>query len=853
MQEEFGEGEFEDGSSGDMGDEAGTEGDGGDEGSTSASSDDGEADDQEGAAAGAVDGAAQPGETTDGGDTSDSDSDDEYRRATTKRVSTLALAIERELDGDSSELPTATQRGCMLYALPDACGAYSCTTKLAICRVPPPGRPGPLVEVCSTELQTSHYSIAVSPDGRFVAAGGDRGFLYIYAHVRQGPAPAGDGAGGDAALGPATSTGATAEAAPVVQPACLARLATFAFPVRGGFWGMNNMVRFGYFGGALRLLVATQDKAIYVFNVPAWDGSAATLASISDHQLFSCKGLPQWNAYWEQEPAPQPPAVASTATAAAAGAAVAPPAQGAAHVEAQAQQQGAGGQPQPQQPGARAQAEATAGRGAGGAARRYPNAGAARYWSARLPPASQPQPDIAPGARTPSFLLADAEEGGGQLVLQDVPATAAIVGWPSPLNCVESSPDGRWLAVGCDEPLLYLVPAGPDYPSRPMEMLLVPLPTSLPGRLAPGCQYCKFNHESSRLAASFDALFSVFVFDVPRRQLLFDMRHTQWQPPLALSWLPGRPGEAGLLAHAVDRQHVVLVDVDAPRTSLSRISVRPTGLRSGPSERQQPPSAAANNVAHAGSPHGEREAAATEVAPDGAALLSTHLLAGMRVGGRAAEEARARRQERRRLERPPRLTGLITTADGRLLLTTKTELLSFKLLLPAARWSRAVHRHMPPAFRAAVQALLLGAAAGHTPAPPLPPQQSSPRSSRIGGETSDGAAGSTKSSAGGEQGRGSGSSGAHRPTGLSCLPHDALEHVIAAASLPRQVWAKAPAEKALAFPLLDVWDASLEEKCVQSDAGGFGGPAGGASSSEVAGVSRGEQVDPWSDWDVAGR
>ncbi len=59
------------------------------------------------------------------------------------------------------------------------------------------------------------------------------------------------------------------------------------------------------------------------------------------------------------------------------------------------------------------------------------------------------------------------------------------------------------------------------------------------------------------------------MFDVPRRQLMFALRHGQWQPPLALCFVPrqgqGREGRGGLLLHATDRQHVVAVDTEEPR------------------------------------------------------------------------------------------------------------------------------------------------------------------------------------------------------------------------------------------------------------------------------------------------
>ncbi len=51
----------------------------------------------------------------------------------------------------------------------------------------------------------------------------------------------------------------------------------------------------------------------------------------------------------------------------------------------------------------------------------------------------------------------------GRLVLEAVAATCVLRDFPCPLNAVEGSPDGAWLAVGCDLPLIFLVPAGAEW------------------------------------------------------------------------------------------------------------------------------------------------------------------------------------------------------------------------------------------------------------------------------------------------------------------------------------------------------------------------------------------------------
>ncbi|KAG2495171.1 hypothetical protein HYH03_006777 [Edaphochlamys debaryana] len=953
-------------------------------------------------------------DSEDGGGSSGEDSDDQYRRATTRKASRHAAAMEADMRaGVSLDLGIATQRGCLVYALPDQCGVHPCTTKaqhfqtmdclalvpppsaaapppqqqqkpqprparsgdaaasgdgassstaaaaapraasagptgaaaggsagtatttaaaaaaaaagvdedgeievliggpmrLAVCSMPAPGRPGRLRQLCAVALQTNHYSIAVSPDGRFIAAGGDRGFLYIYAYVRERPAyraaaraasasasasagayPSGSGS---AAASPSPDGGGPDTDVPPGSPsphdgaprpdgsARLARLATFAFPVRGGFWGMNNMVRFGHFGGALRLLVAAQDKAIYLFHVPPWSGDEAELPRITAAS-FAITDLPRWEVTWST-PHALAHAQASVPDARArrheAPAGPVPPgsAQGLGPQAGGVEGQGAGA--------AGAAAAAGSAMGAGGAVvaaaeeetlvqwweRACPNAGARAYWEERVLPTLQPQPDISPANRIPSF-----REIGDpvQLSLEAVPTTAAIVDFQEPLNAAEPSPDGRWLAVGSDAPIIHLVPAGPDYRFHPIEVLYVPLPPSLPGRLAPGCQYLKFNHTADKLAASFDALFSVFVFDVPRRQLVFSLRHHQWQPPLALAFVPGQPG---LLAHATDRQHVTLVDVTRPSTTLTRISLKPPAqweLRDPRHDPADPGDGGGGEEGLSGPGPGPSGSGAGNAQGPGPGAARGEGPGGQGEGGgqegqqpghkggpkgppasssSASRRARAARRAARRRLRPPHINGLVVTADGRLLVATNSELLGFRLLLPSRPWSRAVHPHLPPSFKSAVRTLLLTASfPAHRRLSPSsaaddgPGPATQPTATWAGSEAEAGAAGG--SSGPSSSGAGSGS-GSGPPAGPWSLPHDALEMVVAAASKPVLTWATVEAGEVLAFPVLDFWGQGRGARSAGADAQGGGGGSGEAGEGRARGLS--PAVPGWDEpWDA---
>ena len=153
---------------------------------------------------------------------------------------------------------------------------------------------------------------------------------------------------------------------------------------------------------------------------------------------------------------------------------------------------------------------------------------------------------------------------------------------------------------------------------------------------------------------------------------------------------------------------------------------------------------------------------------------------------------------------------------------------------------------MPPAFRAAVRTLLLAAAGAGAGSP-------SPSTGAAGVEPGAGAGAAAGPSA--------------RPTALSSLPHDAIEHIIAEAAAPRVAWALCEAREVLAFPTLDIWaeqphqrQREAGEQVVEQtdeEAGGSAGAGAGPSGSGSGGAGAGRVVgwdqDPWQAWDVTNR
>lgn len=717
--------------------------------------------------------------------------------------------------------------------------------RLSVCRLPPADRPGPMRVVCSQKLLMNHYSITVSPDGRFIAAGGERGFLFIYAYVRGEPQPDAQ----LAAAGPLGTSTSTAAAEPQLQPqqagggdedaevargrpshagglggrppARLQRLATFAFPVIGGFSGMNNSLRFGSFGGALRLVVATQDGDILLYNVPAWDGSTAGLARLTP-SAFIVEGLPRWTATW----APQSPG------------AVPEP-----NLGAQAPDTGttsdnddgrgeAAGTGSAAAPGS-ATAEGSPSSSGGGAAP------PTRYWSRDKLPTSRPQPNMST-SQTPCFSEHPSPTGDGTsvLVLDGVPDTNSILKFSCALNCAEPSPNGQWLAVGYDEPAIFLVPAGTDYHTHPIEVLYLPLRWNWSpwGRdLRPGCQYCAWSPSSDKVAASSDALFAVCVFDVARLQLLFTFQHCIGEPCLALRFVPGH---AGLLVHAHSKENIFFAHVDAPRTTTTRLRLKAPGARgtlraqqqqqqqSGPGkpvqDEQEAAGAAAHGAIHAGGDAVMHDAQPTSSSTGSAGTLPAQQQpqgqAGQRqegqrqqqraagdgagVGGideapeeededekedrlfRQRERSRQQAELQKRSRRRPAILGLLPTPDGRLLVATGHELLTFQLRQAGQAWDRSLHPLMPDSYRAAVRTLLMLAS--------VDPATGRPRHLPAVADSADGSA--TRCSDNGSR------APAGQPTGLWRLDPNALDAVMRAAAEPPTAWALQPLGRWLAWP-----------------------------------------------------
>lgn len=158
---------------------------------------------------------------------------------------------------------------------------------------------------------------------------------------------------------------------------------------------------------------------MYIFNVPAWDGSAAALPALADYRHFTCGDLQRWAVGWATHPPPflQPPPPSPPSTAASR-APAAPQQQAAPQAQPQQPQTlqavlaaaaAAAAAPVSTKPTSATAATAVADAEAEAEAeerRRFPNKGAQSYWRSRIPAthiAAVTQPDISLAARTPCF------------------------------------------------------------------------------------------------------------------------------------------------------------------------------------------------------------------------------------------------------------------------------------------------------------------------------------------------------------------------------------------------------------------------------------------------------------------
>eukprot|EP00798_Chlamydomonas_sp_ICE-L_P018123 gene18123-24563_t len=184
----------------------------------------------------------------------------------------------------------------------------------------------------------------------------------------------------------------------------------------------------------------------------------------------------------------------------------------------------------------------------------------------RLPPLTSPHASI----------VTRENLGHGEVV-----ETTCLSPFQAPPNCCEPSPDGQWLAVCCDEPYILLIPSGASPEHDEGE----------DGMLKPGCQYCRFNSNTSYLAASSDTIKAVYVFDLnslssrqnPVRRPLFTLCHNQ--PCLALSFSPQDPF---LLAYAEEYQKVHIVDIRKPMETPQRVILSPHGTPAAVTFRDMP-------------------------------------------------------------------------------------------------------------------------------------------------------------------------------------------------------------------------------------------------------------------------
>ncbi|MEW5300986.1 MAG: hypothetical protein WDW36_003872 [Sanguina aurantia] len=602
--------------------------------------------------------------------------------------------------------------------------------------------------VATTGYITSHYSIAASPCGNFVAAGGDSGWLHLFGYFR------GDvGSNTPAALMPIGCFRFRVKCSDMCSLHCNHRRRRSS---------MINCVRFGSCFGQMRLLITCQETAIFMFNIPPWSGVPSELPPFKD---FVCKDLPKFS----QSHLMDPPVLAVT--------------------------------------------------------------------------------DVVEH-------FTQTTEGFNQLfTFQGEHPCCHLSLLGKPFNAAEPSPDGRWMAIAMDAPMLLLLSCESSAPQQQPRLLTVPVPEGWvkSAEVAQACQYLRFNATSTILAASSDALKCVLLFDVASGILL--SRYSLDRAALALAWAPW--GDGRVLCYSSDKGSVYITHLDT-RTAPCRIRIRQVVRAVGQTqeagsssdgedgsddefEQQSDGEEAEDQEEGEGDMEegGEGEEGVDEVwedvnmqasggssgseveemedlelgagaAPDvsavgwegGAAQSGGVLPGGGSASGVAsdaavgptAEAAGQLAQQGASVPKPllklAGLNGIVLTRDGHLLVATKKCILSWSLMIESC-WSLESHKFFPERFKAAVKLLLSGSSF------PNPPSTTRGSGDGVGGSC-DGGMGDRTSRA---------MAPPTPPTSspspgcaFTALPVDVLGIILSKAAFPLHAWADPAAELVVDVP-----------------------------------------------------
>lgn len=258
--------------------------------------------------------------------------------------------------------------------------------------------------------------------------------------------------------------------------------------------------------------------------------------------------------------------------------------------------------------------------------------------------------------------------------------TAALGPYPAPCNLAEPSPDGRWIAVVGDTQAVFLVDQQAGFDWHPLRFDLVNprarrwVQAHVENDRERGAQYVAWNSSSSLLAVSSDALFAVFVFDPHSRQMVLRIEN-HIHPCLCIGFAPWD-----------DR--MLIYSEESKRVHIRRVPEAGAGAaRQGAAGSQQGGGCAAVDA---------RNDLMADVG-EGTQLLQLPIVPPS--GAQGGEEEQEQRGNRRR-----RVTGMKLSREGDLLVTTRQGVMLRYFL--SAGWTQEQHHSWPPAYRAAVEAML---------------------------------------------------------------------------------------------------------------------------------------------------